>query len=98
MNIVSQKNGSALTVAVQGRLDTLTAPAMDAFLAQNLDGVTELNFDLAELEYISSAGLRTLLCAQKKMNTQGKMTVTNPGEAVMEVLELTGFTEILTIL
>ena len=97
MNIQQEKNGNALTVALEGRLDTMTAPELEAALKEALDGVEELTFDLAKLEYISSAGLRVLLAAQKTMNRQGSMTVKNANEIIMEIFDVTGFADILTI-
>ena len=97
MNIQQEKNGNQLTVALEGRLDTMTAPELEAALKEALDGVEELTFDLANLEYISSAGLRVLLAAQKTMNRQGSMTVKNANEIIMEIFDVTGFADILTI-
>ena len=94
MEIKKTVECSKLTLAPVGRVDTLTAPELEAALA--LDGVTELVFDLVELEYISSAGLRVLLSAQKAMNKQGSMTVLNPKPAVKEVFDITGFSDIFT--
>lgn len=93
MNIQSERNGTTLTVAPQGRLDTVTAPGLDDFLSAHLDGITALRFDLTGLEYISSAGLRSLLSAHKKM--RGAMTVCNVNEVNREIFEITGFTDIL---
>lgn len=90
------ENGKAV-VQPEGRLDTITAPEMESAVREILPGLTDLTLDLAKLEYISSAGLRVLLAAQKAMNTQGKMTVTNVNETVMEIFEVTGFSDILTI-
>ncbi|MDR0433689.1 MAG: STAS domain-containing protein [Gracilibacteraceae bacterium] len=84
-----------LTVAVEGRLDTSTAPQLEKELY--LAGVTKLVFDFADIEYVSSAGLRVLLSAQKKMNKQGEMIVRNVNETVAEVFEITGFSDILNI-
>lgn len=97
MKINSTLNGKSLTVALEGRLDTTTAPHLEAELKQSLEGITELAFDLTALEYISSAGLRVLLFAQKTMNRQGRMTVRGANETVMEVFEVTGFADILSI-
>ena len=97
MQIEHTKTETTLTVSPTGRLDTVTAPQLDAFLADQLNGVTELIFDLAGLEYISSAGLRTLLSAQKKMNAVGKMIVKNPNEMISEIFDITGFSDFLTI-
>ena len=97
MNIEKIKNGGALNVKVDGRLDTTTAPELDDTLKASLEDVTELVFDLSDLDYISSAGLRVLLSAQKTMNQQGSMKVTGVNDIVMEIFEVTGFTGILTI-
>ena len=97
MNIVKNQDGRKLVIALDGRLDTTTAPQLEAELKQSLGTVTELVFDFSNLEYISSAGLRVLLYATRVMWGKGSMTVTNVNELVMEVFEVTGFTEILTI-
>lgn len=97
MKISKQQNGTSLTLALEGRLDTTTAPQLEAELRQALDGITQLTMDLGGLAYISSAGLRVLLFAQKQMNKQGEMKVTNANEAVMEIFEVTGFSDILCI-
>ena len=97
MEIRKTQNGSSLTVKVEGRLDTTTAPELEASLNESYEGLTDLVFDFSGLEYISSAGLRVLLSAQKIMNKQGTMKVTNANEVVNEVFEVTGFTDILTI-
>ena len=97
MNITKTKDGSKLTISVEGRLDTSTSPMLSKELDGSLDGVTELVFDFAQLEYISSSGLRVLLSAQKTMNGKGAMTVRNVSELVMEVFDITGFVDILTI-
>lgn len=97
MEIQKTLNGTALTVAVEGRLDTTTSPRMEEELRKSIDGITDLIFDFGKLEYISSAGLRVLLAMQKTMNKQGKMTLKNVGEVVMEVFEVTGFVDILSI-
>ena len=97
LNINQEKNGSILIVALEGRLDTTTAPQLEEFVNSNIAGTTELYFDMAKLEYISSAGLRVLLSTQKKMNAQGKMILKNVSEEVVEVFEVTGFSDILTI-
>ncbi|SFP65082.1 anti-sigma B factor antagonist [Butyrivibrio proteoclasticus] len=97
MTINKIANGSQLTVALEGRLDTTTAPQLDDELKTALDGITKLDFDLANLEYISSAGLRVLLSAQKVMNKQGEMVVKNANEEIKEIFEVTGFVDILTI-
>ena len=97
MNIQKALSGAALTVALEGRLDTTTAPKLEEKLRGSVDGVSRLVFDLAKLEYISSAGLRVLLAMQKLMNQQGEMVLQNVNEAVMEVFEVTGFSDILSI-
>ena len=97
MKIDQNKNGNVLNIALEGRLDTTTAPDLDAALRASLDGVTALNLDFSGLEYISSAGLRVLLSAQKIMNKQGEMKLTNVSEPIMEIFEVTGFSDILTI-
>ena len=97
MQIHHTEAATTLTVSPAGRLDTVIAPQLDAFLAEHLSGVTELIFDLKELEYMSSAGLHSLLSAQKKMNSAGKMTVKNPNELIREVFDITGFSDFLTI-
>ena len=97
MNIIKTKEESKLTVALEGRLDTTTAPQLEGELRAAVDGVTELEFDLAKLEYISSAGLRVLLAAQKVMNRQGSMVIRNANSDLMDIFEVTGFTDILNI-
>ena len=97
MNIQKALSGAALTVAVEGRLDTTTAPKLEEELRSSVAGVSRLVFDLAKLEYVSSAGLRVLLAMQKLMNRQGAMLLRNVNEAVMEVFEVTGFSDILRI-
>jgi anti-sigma B factor antagonist len=97
MTINKTVNDGLLCLALTGRLDTITAPELDAELKASLEGVKELVLDFAGLEYISSAGLRVLLSAQKIMNRQGSMKVRNANETVMEVFDVTGFTDILTI-
>lgn len=97
MNIIKTTEGSTLNIALEGRLDTVTAPQLEAELKKSIDGVTELNMDFEKLEYLSSAGLRVLLAAQKIMNRQGKMVIRNINETIREVFEVTGFIDILTI-
>jgi len=98
MNINKCKEDGALTIALVGRLDTVTAPELEKALQNDLEGVSSLTFDLKDLEYISSAGLRVLLSAQKAMTRNaGTMKVKNANEIVMEVFEVTGFSDILTI-
>lgn len=97
LNIEKKINGTELTVTLNGRLDTTTAPQLESTVKESLDGVTALNFDMEALEYVSSAGLRVLLSAQKIMNKQGEMKVTHVSETIMEIFEVTGFSDILTI-
>ncbi len=97
MNITEKSNGSELCIFLEGRLDTTTAPELEKILSGSLDGVTDLTFDMGKLDYLSSAGLRILLGAQKQMNKQGSMKVTNVNETIMEIFEVTGFADILTI-
>ena len=97
MTINTVKDGGIATIALSGRLDTTTAPQLEAELADALKGVALLIFDLSDLEYLSSAGLRVILAAQKRMNIQGKMIVRHANETIMEIFTVTGFTDILTI-
>ena len=98
MTIHQNKEGAKLVMALEGRLDTSTAPELEAALDGTIAGVEDLTLDCEKLEYISSAGLRVILAAQKQMNKQNSpMVVMNANETVMEVFELTGFTDILTI-
>ena len=97
MVITKNAEGEKLTLNLQGRLDTTTAPQLEAELKSSVTGVSDLVLDFAELEYISSAGLRVLLSAQKVMSRQGTMVVRNVNEDIMDVFELTGFSDILTI-
>ena len=90
-------NGSAAVLKVAGALDTETAPELEALLNSELADIDDLTLDFEELEYVSSAGLRVIITAQKKMNAVGKMKVTHVNESVMEIFEITGFTTILTI-
>ena len=83
--------------SLSGRLDTTTAPELEKEIGASLDGLTSLTLDMADLSYVSSAGLRVLLSAQKAMAKQGSMTVCNVNETVMEIFEVTGFSDILTI-
>ena len=89
--------GERLTLTLSGRLDTNSSPALEAELKQSVGGVKELIFDFSGVEYISSAGLRVLLAAQKVMNRQGSMKLIGVSADVMEVFEITGFSDILTI-
>ena len=98
MIIINKKqDGEKLTVQMAGRLDTQTAPQLETELKEGLNGVKELVFDLKEVEYISSAGLRVLLYAQKVMNKQGSMVVKNASSEIKEIFEVTGFCDILTV-
>lgn len=97
MKITKSKENTALTLGLNGRLDTNTAPELETELKASLDGVETLIMDMEELAYLSSAGLRVILAAQKQMNKQGAMVIRNVNDMVMEVFEVTGFTDILTI-
>ena len=97
MTIEKNINGKELTIALSGRLDTATAPQLEAELNENLGGVEKLVLDFEALDYLSSAGLRVLLQAQKTMNKQGSMAVRNVNETIAEIFEVTGFCDILTI-
>lgn len=97
MEIIKNKNGSTLDLSVIGRLDTTTAPALETAIKENIENVTALTLDFAKLDYVSSAGLRVLLSAQKTMNKQGTMTIKNVNDDIKEVFEITGFSDILTI-
>ena len=97
LNIEKNKDNDALVVSLEGRLDTTTAPKFEDELKNSLDGITALTIDIKKLEYISSAGLRVFLSAQKRMNAQGEMKVTHVSEAIMDIFEVTGFSDILTI-
>ncbi len=97
MTIEKNLNGTELNVAVAGRLDTTTAPELETELKANLNGVEKLVLDFAALEYLSSAGLRVILQAQKTMNKQGEMVIKNVNDTINEIFEVTGFIDILTI-
>lgn len=97
LSIFKELKESTLTLALEGRLDTGSAPQLEAELKQSVNGVTNLIFDMKKLEYTSSAGLRVLLSAQKVMNKQGEMVICNVNEEIMEVFEVTGIVDILTI-
>lgn len=97
MTITTTRNNGDLTLALEGRLDTTTAPELEEVIRNGLEGVKTLALDMAGLQYLSSAGLRVILAAQKRMNRQGSMKVCNVCETIMEVFEVTGFTDILTI-
>jgi anti-sigma B factor antagonist len=97
VSIDKQAGGKNLIMALEGRLDTTTAPVLEKEVKESLEGVENLSFDLKSLEYISSAGLRVLLSAQKIMNKQGSMTIKNASDEVLEIFDVTGFSDILTI-
>ncbi len=97
MEIKKESRGSVLNLAVTGRVDTTTAPRLEAELRTSISGVSELYLDFAGVEYISSAGLRVLLSAQKVMNKQGRMVIQNVNETISEIFEVTGFCDILTV-
>ncbi len=97
MNIVKTQEGTTLTVALVGRLDTLTSPQLEGELRTAVNGISTLVFDLSGLDYISSAGLRVLLSAQKVMNRQGSMTIRNVKPEIMDIFDVTGFVDILNI-
>ena len=97
MTIEKKINGESVTLIVSGRLDTQTAPALENELDAVLSGIKELTFDMSDLEYVSSAGLRVILKAQKVMNSQGSMKLTGVNDSIMEVFDITGFLDILTI-
>ena len=97
LKIEKNKNDAELTIALEGRLDTNTSPQLEKELKDEIDRVASLTFDFKALEYISSAGLRVLLSAQKIMNKQGSMKITNVNSEIMEIFEVTGFSDILDI-
>ena len=97
MTIEKNLNGTELTITIAGRLDTTTAPQLEAEFKQSITGIEKLVLDFASLEYLSSAGLRVLLAAQKVMNKQGEMIIKNVNETINEIFEVTGFIDILTI-
>ena len=97
MTIEKKMNGTALEIALEGRLDTMTSPELEAELKQFMPGAESLTLDFSKLEYISSAGLRVLLSAHKAMSAKGGMKVTHVNEVIGEVFEVTGFADILTI-
>ncbi len=97
MEIKKEQNGTSLTMFLSGRLDTVAAVDFEKELNASLDGVTALTLDCSALEYVASSGLRTFLMAQKRMNKQGSMTMRHVQEAVMEVLSMTGFDDLLSI-
>ena len=97
MTITKEKEGTTLTLDVEGRIDTVTAPEFENEVKSALDGISELVLDFTKLNYISSAGLRVLLYLQKTMNTQGAMTIRGVNETISDIFEVTGFSAILTI-
>ena len=97
MKITTKQNGTTLEIALEGRLDTMTAPELEAELNKSLGSSESLVLDFSQLDYISSAGLRVLLSAHKVMSARNGMTVTNVNEVVQEVFEVTGFSDILYI-
>ena len=97
LNIIKTVENGKADVALEGRLDTVTAPELEQALSEFLPSIGELNLDFEKLDYISSAGLRVLLSAQKVMNRQGEMKLRHVGETIMEIFEVTGFSDILTI-
>ena len=98
MKITKNVNGTNLTVVLEGRLDTTTAPQLEVELKESLQGISSLVMDMSALEYISSAGLRVLLSAQKIRNNQGEMKVTGANESIMEIFEVTGFNDIFSFI
>ena len=97
MTIIKTQNDTALTLKIEGRLDTVSSPQLEQELQDSLPGITDLILDFENVEYISSAGLRILLMAQKVMNRQGQMTVTNVRAEVKEIFDITNFSDFLTI-
>lgn len=97
MEIKQELNGTTLTIKIIGRLDASNAQELTNTLNSALDGVKDLIFDFTDLKYVASAGLRALLMAQKRMNKQGSMKICHVDETVMEVLEMTGFADLMTI-
>ena len=97
MDIKTERTDGTLIITLEGRLDTTTAPYLEAELKQKLSGVTKLLFDFSSLEYLSSAGLLVLLSAQKRMNRQGSMAIRNVRDEIMEFFKITGFTDILML-
>ena len=97
MEIAVNVNGTALTISPVGRIDTATAPEVQKVVNENIGGITELTFDLQKLKYLSSAGLRVLMSAQKTMNKQGKMKLVNVNEDVLDIFDMTGLTDVFDI-
>ena len=98
MEIIKNRDGAKLELTLSGRLDTASSPQLEEVITGSLDGVAELVLDFKELQYVSSAGLRVLLGAQKAMNRQGKMKLCNVSEGIKDVFDITGFSDILTII
>jgi len=97
MTINETQEGSSLTLAIEGRLDTVTAPELEEVIKNSLEGITSLTVNLEKLDYISSAGLRVVLLATKTMAKQGEMVITGAKEEIMDIFEVTGFVDILNI-
>lgn len=97
MNITKTEEGKKLTIALSGKLDTTTAPELESCIDECIDGFDEIVLDLQELDYMSSAGLRVVLKTQKAMDKKGGMKIKNVNDEIMEVFEITGFLEFLTI-
>ena len=97
MTITKEQKGSALTILLEGSLDTMSAPELEAELSRSLDGVEELIFDFGNLTYISSAGLRAMVAAYKSMSGKGDMKIIRVNEVVMEIFQVTGLDEALNI-
>ncbi len=97
MEIIKNQTENSIELSIIGRLDTSTAPQLDNEIQNGLEGITQLVFNFEKLEYVSSAGLRVLLSAQKTMNKQGTMIIRNVNEDIQEVFDITGFSDILTI-
>ena len=97
MQISTEKENSKLTVTVSGRIDTVTAPELGKYALDHMEGITEMALDLADVEYVSSAGLRALLQIHKDMSKQGKLKLLNINTAVKEIFDMTGFSRIFTI-
>ena len=97
MTVERIKNGGALTLVIDGRLDTLSSPILEEIINSELDGITELTLDFNGVDYVSSAGLRVLLCALKKPDVGGNMRLKNVRPMINEIFEITGFNEILTV-
>lgn len=97
MTITHTLENEKLTISINGRLDTITAPELEAYINNYIDEIKELVFDLKDMEYTSSAGLRVFLMTSKKMASRGEMIIENVQSDVMEVFEITGFSDFLTI-